>query len=371
ADARADLDGRRAAAAASRPGAGPPAPPPAIDRLFEVVSAAAAAEGGVVGRQGLAEQASVRGTSAAFVAVTAVELGLMGLAFRAILLYASQRRRAEEALERARRAAEDDRAAAEAARAAAEDANRAKDRVLTTVSHDLRTPLGSILLWTQVAGRQTVEPQVREALDAIARSATDQSRLVDDLLDAARAARGTLRVEWAPLDLPDVVRRGCEAVRSAAEAKPVELNIDVSDGGAVDGGATNGGVAEGEPPAAGHTFGDAFRLGQVVWNLVGNAVKFTPPGGRVEVRLSRREAGWLLTVHDTGPGIPPADVPRLFDPFYQADRPNMPKAGGIGMGLAIVKRIVALHGGTVEVLGGDGQGATFAVAIPDAGPPAG
>jgi signal transduction histidine kinase len=222
-----------------------------------------------------------------------------------------------------------------------------------------------------LASSASSDTDVREALAAITEAAQSQARLVDDLLDASRALGNTLRMERERLNFADVTLRGCEAVRPSAEAKGVQLAIDV-------------------PVDPVWVDGDRLRLQQVVWNLVGNAVKFTPAGGRVEVRLQRDledgdgtgndgggdagtggdQAGrWLiLTVRDTGAGIDQADLPHVFEPFFQAQGTERNRAGGVGLGLAIVKQLAERHGGRVEVSSpGPGAGTTFTVRLPPAG----
>ncbi|MDB5323281.1 MAG: Chemotaxis protein methyltransferase CheR [Phycisphaerales bacterium] len=343
--ALAEMDGvvraRRAAGINSaarhmQPGA---ASPPAIDRVEAAIAQASRAQEEATALRSSEEAAAVHRGAVTFAAVTGADLGLLAVGYWMLQRYAAHRRRVEAALGEAWQAAE-------GARAEAEAANCAKDRILATVSHDLRTPLNGILLWTELAKGAAVEPEVQEALAAIAESANAQARLVEDLLDASRTLGGALRIEMARVNFGEVVRRGCEAVRPTAEAKGVRLTIDVAD----------------EEPAI--VKGDALRLQQVVWNIVGNAVKFTPAGGGVEVRL------WLegclrLAVRDSGPGIERGDLGHVFEPFFQAEAPGGARAGGVGLGLAIVKQLVERHGGAVEVSSaGRGRGTTFTVTLP-------
>jgi signal transduction histidine kinase len=322
----------------------------AIDQVEAAIARVSRAQEEATGLRTVEETAAVHRGIVSFATITGADLGLLAVGYWMLQRYAAHRRRVEAALAEAWHAAE-------SARGEAEAANRAKDRVLATVSHDLRTPLNGILLWTEVARGAAVEPEVQEALVAIAESANAQARLVEDLLDASRVAGGALRMEMTRLDFAQIVRRGCGAVRPTAEAKGVRLTVETPD----------------DEPAT--VDGDALRLQQVVWNIVGNGVKFTPAGGRVEVRLWRfeRAAGsdggerLRLAVRDSGPGIEPADLGHVFEPFFQAASPGGGRAGGVGLGLAIVKQLVERHGGKVEVASaGRGLGTTFTVTLPAA-----
>jgi PAS domain S-box-containing protein len=251
----------------------------------------------------------------------------------------TERKRAEEERERLL-------AREQAARADAEAANRAKDEFLATVSHELRTPLDAILGWVQVvrAGRRDAATLER-ALETIERNARVQAELIGDILDVARIVTGRVRLDRQPIDLRPVVEAALDVVRPTAAAKGVQLE------------------AMGLEP--GPVSGDPARLQQVVWNLLTNAVKFTPSGGRVTVRLGRPDAEVRLTVSDTGAGIAPDFLPFVFDRFRQAETGTARRHGGLGLGLAIVRHLVELHGGTVEAASpGVGQGATFTVALP-------
>ena len=251
-------------------------------------------------------------------------------------------RRAALALDNARlyRQAQD-------ARLQAEGANRAKDEFLSVVSHELRTPLTPILAWARMLRRGGFEPGVAaRALDVIERNARSQAQLVEDLLDVSRIISGKLRLEVRPLELAGVVEGATEAARPAAEAKGIQL-VSVLD------------------PRSGKVEGDGERLRQVVSNLLSNAIKFTPGGGRVEVRLRRLAGDVTLTVIDTGKGIAPEFLPHLFERFRQADSSSTRSYGGLGVGLAIVRHVVELHGGAVRATSaGEGQGAAFTVTLP-------
>jgi signal transduction histidine kinase/ActR/RegA family two-component response regulator len=226
------------------------------------------------------------------------------------------------------------------------DANRLKDEFLATLSHELRTPLNAVLGWTRVLRATTVSPDTQaRALESIERNARAQARLIEDLLEVSRIVTGKLRLQVRPADLAAIVDSATEVVQPAAAAKRIRLVADV---------ATR--------PAM--TSGDPDRLQQVVWNLLSNAVKFTPPGGEVTVSL-RRDHGFVLTVGDTGIGLDPSFVPHMFEPFRQADGSASREHGGLGLGLAIVRQIVEMHGGTVRARSdGRGQGASFEVRLP-------
>ena len=229
----------------------------------------------------------------------------------------------------------------------AQEANRLKDEFLATLSHELRTPLTSILGWTNLLRSVRFDDATAaRALETIERNARSQKQLVDDLLDASRIITGKLRLEMRPTELKSVVESACEAARPAAQAKGIELSLALDD-------------------AASLVAGDAERLQQVVWNLLSNAVKFTPEGGRVEVRLAREATQARISVTDTGEGIKAEFLPFVFDRFRQADQTTTRTHGGLGLGLAIVRHLVELHGGTVSATSaGEGQGATFAVRLP-------
>jgi signal transduction histidine kinase/CheY-like chemotaxis protein len=236
---------------------------------------------------------------------------------------------------------------AELARRDAELANRAKDEFLATLSHELRTPLTSMLGWVRMLRAGQVEPDRQaHALEVVERNTRLQAQLIDDLLDVSRIILGKLELDKRPVDLVTVVTDAVESMRREAEARGVALHS------AMDG-------------AAGPVLGDATRLQQIVVNLLSNAVKFTPAGGRVDVRLERHQASARIVVADTGQGIDPEYLPHLFDRFWQAEGTSRRRHGGLGLGLAIVRHLVGLHGGTVSAASpGPGQGATFVVALP-------
>ncbi len=232
---------------------------------------------------------------------------------------------------------------------AAEAANRLKDEFLATVSHELRTPLNVMLGWLEMLRRGTVpaEKQAR-ALETIERNARAQARLIEDLLDVSRIISGKLRLDFAPVELASLAEGVVESMRPAAEQRGLALTSSID-------------------PAAGHVAGDASRLAQMVTNLVGNALKFTERGGRVAVSLARAGDKLELRVADDGRGIAPEFLPRVFDRFRQADGRGDRAHGGLGLGLAIVRQLVELHGGQVEAQSaGEGKGATFVVRLPRA-----
>jgi PAS domain S-box-containing protein len=253
----------------------------------------------------------------------------------------SERKRAEAQLERAR-------ALADAAREQAEAASRLKDEFLATVSHELRTPLNAILGWAQLLRTHPgSREELERALTTIERNAKAQAKLIDDLLDVSRIISGKLALDLTTVDLRAVLHAALEAVRPAASAKKIALTCDL-------------------PDAACFASGDPTRLQQIAWNLLSNAVKFTPPSGNVDVTLRRTDAGVLeLSVRDSGQGIDPAFLPHVFERFRQADGSTTRRHGGLGLGLAIARQLVELHGGTIEASSeGVGRGATFVVRLP-------
>jgi signal transduction histidine kinase/CheY-like chemotaxis protein len=226
-------------------------------------------------------------------------------------------------------------------------ASRMKDEFLMTVSHELRTPLTAIYGWARmlVTG-QIREEQRQRALEIIERNAHAQTQLVNDLLDVSRAISGKVRLDVRPVDLSQVVSAAIDSMQPAADAKGIGLETVLD-------------------PDAGPIAGDRDRLQQVVWNLVSNAIKFTPRGGRVQVRLERQNAHAEIIVSDTGAGIDEKFLPFVFDRFRQGDAGTTRQHGGLGLGLAIVRHLVELHGGSVRVESpGANEGATFRVLLP-------
>jgi PAS domain S-box-containing protein len=229
----------------------------------------------------------------------------------------------------------------------AQEINRLKDEFLATLSHELRTPLTAVLGWTRLLGTgQLDETTHRRALETIERNAQSQVQLIDDILDVSRIIRGKLRLNVRTAELTPVIEAAVDSVRPAAEAKGIRLQVVLD-------------------PRAGPVSGDPDRLQQVVWNLLSNAIKFTPKDGRVQVLLARAGSHLELTVSDTGQGIEEKFLPYVFDRFRQADPSTTRKHGGLGLGLAIVRHLVELHGGTVTAESqGAGQGTTFKVSLP-------
>lgn len=235
-----------------------------------------------------------------------------------------------------------------AARRRAEDASREKDEFLAMITHDLRSPLNAVLGWTNVLQKSSLDDreQVGKALAVIERNCRMQMRLVEDLLDISRIRTGKLRVRLEPVDLRSIVEESIESVAATVEAKNIRLYRE-SDG------------------QVGLVNGDAERLRQIVWNLLSNAVKFTPEAGQIEVRLEKAGAYARLTVYDTGDGISPNFLPFIFDSYRQSEEGGRAKHKGLGLGLAIVRRLVEAHGGAVRAASaGINLGATFTVELP-------
>ncbi|MCC6492602.1 MAG: response regulator [Pirellulales bacterium] len=234
-----------------------------------------------------------------------------------------------------------------AARAEAERADRLKDDFLATLSHELRTPLNAIVGWSELLKLGRLEDEeMREGIDAIDRNAKTQAQMISDLLDVSRITSGRLRLEMQTVDPAATIAAALAVVEPSAEAKGVEVSTALDD-------------------HAGPVTADPARLQQVVWNLVSNAVKFTPPGGRIRVTLRRLGSTVEIAVEDSGQGIAPGLLPHLFRRFHQGDQATTRRYGGLGLGLAIVRQLVEMHGGTVRVDSpGAGQGATFTISLP-------
>jgi PAS domain S-box-containing protein len=238
------------------------------------------------------------------------------------------------------------RAEAETARAEAQAANRAKDEFLALISHELRSPLNAILGWSGILKTNPDAAIRQRAVETIVRNGRHQLRLIEDLMDTARVIGGKLQLEVQPVEVASIVFAAFDAVRAAAEAKQIALLPDFD----VD---------------YVQITGDPDRLQQIVWNLLSNAVKFTPEGGVVTVQLAYDDPYVRLVVHDTGHGIPRDFLPFVFDRFRQADASASRRFGGLGLGLALVRHLVELHGGTVEAHSdGEGLGARFTVRLP-------
>ena len=233
------------------------------------------------------------------------------------------------------------------AKAAAESANQLKDQFLATLSHELRTPLNAILGYACMLRTDSIAADKRQrAIEVIERNAVAQNRLIEDLLDMSRITTGKVRLDPTPIPVVSVLREALEGVKPAADAKRIALDIDFD-------------------PFAGAVMADTTRLQQVFWNLVTNAVKFTPEGGRVAVSLRRTATNVEIVVSDSGRGISPTFLPFVFEPFRQGESRFDRAHGGLGLGLAITKQLVELHGGTIRASSpGVGQGATFTVTLP-------
>ena len=234
---------------------------------------------------------------------------------------------------------------AQAAQAEAEENSRAKDIFLATLSHELRTPLNAILGWAHLLGSGHLSDEEKlEAIDVIERNARAQVRLVEDLLDVSRFITGKMNMQQGVVEFDKVIISAIESVRPQAQEKNIALEVET------------------EPVVV---MGDGVRLQQVIWNLVSNAVKFTPDGGKVAVSLAQSETHGQLKVCDSGEGISSDFLPHVFERFRQADGSSSRRHGGLGLGLAIVRNIVDWHGGTISVSSdGEGTGSIFTVEIP-------
>ncbi|MBV9386721.1 MAG: response regulator [Chroococcidiopsidaceae cyanobacterium CP_BM_ER_R8_30] len=267
-------------------------------------------------------------------------------------LIPSVRRALREREERkARQQAETERAQLlareQAARAAAETANRVKDEFLAVLSHELRSPLNAILGWSKLLkDRKFDAATTARAIDIIERNARLQAELIEDLLDISRILQGKLSLQVSPVDLRQPIEAAIDTMRLAAQAKSIQIQAELNPSGAI-------------------VNGDPNRLQQIVWNLLANAIKFTPQGGRVLIRLEVSDLMAQIQVSDTGKGIAPDFLPYIFEYFRQADSSLTRTQGGLGLGLAIARHLVELHGGNILADSlGDGLGATFTVQLP-------
>jgi signal transduction histidine kinase len=234
---------------------------------------------------------------------------------------------------------------AELAQLDAENANRAKDEFLATVSHELRTPLTSLLGWAKLLQSDWVDKSLRvRALEAIERNARKQQELIEDLLDVSRVNAGYLRLDTHPLDLAEVIDAAIDVVRPALGARGLRLQTVM-------------------PHKSRRVTGDGRRLQQVLWNILSNAVKFTPEGGVIEVELEYTRLHARISVRDSGSGIDPELLPHVFERFRQGDV-SKKRHGGLGLGLAIARDLVHLHGGTIEVRNAKQGGAEFSIQLP-------
>jgi signal transduction histidine kinase/ActR/RegA family two-component response regulator len=261
--------------------------------------------------------------------------------------YLVQQQLAQQALREAQGEREQLLESERAARAVAERSSQMKDEFLATLSHELRTPLNAILGWTNVMRRSPgLAPELANGLGVVERNARAQAQIIEDLLDMSAIISGKVRLDVQRLALAPVVEATVETVRHAAVAKGIAVSVDVD-------------------PGAGPVRGDPNRLQQVFWNLLTNAVKFTPERGHVAISLSRSGSQVVVAVTDDGEGIDPLFLPHIFDRFRQADASISRRHGGLGLGLSIVKQLVELHGGTITARSaGTGQGSTFRVSLP-------
>jgi PAS domain S-box-containing protein len=228
----------------------------------------------------------------------------------------------------------------------AEEASRLKDEFLAVVSHELRSPLNAIMGWASLLRTKQLDDQTMRAIETIQRNANTQNQLIGDLLDVSRIVSGQLRLNIRPFELVAVINAAIEVIRPSADAKSIRIQTQLD-------------------PSAGPVTGDPDRLQQVFWNLLSNAVKFTPIGGRIQIRLQRANSHAELTVSDTGKGIGPKLLPYVFERFRQGDSSTTREYGGLGLGLAIVRHLVELHGGVVHAHSeGEGKGAQFVVELP-------
>ncbi|MFN2499589.1 MAG: response regulator [Pyrinomonadaceae bacterium] len=277
----------------------------------------------------------------------------VGIAYENAMLYSDAQRHATELQQEIteRKQAEEQRAQLlvreQAAREEAEQANRTKDEFLATLSHELRTPLTAILGWSHLVRTGKLDkPQLARAVETIERNARSQSQLIDDLLDVSRIITGKLQIEPRKVDVCAVVESAIDAVRPSFEAKNIRIKTVMSHQECL-------------------VSGDANRLQQILWNLFSNAVKFSPEGGTVTVEVKKKKQQVRVAVNDSGIGITPEFLPYIFDRFRQADGSTTRTHGGLGLGLSIVKHLVQLHGGLVEVKSdGKDKGSTFIVTLP-------
>jgi PAS domain S-box-containing protein len=227
-----------------------------------------------------------------------------------------------------------------------EEASRAKDTCLATLSHELRTPLNTVLGYVQMLKSGSMSPdQQARAIDVISRNASALARLVDDVLDTSRIVTGKMRIDLQPCDLAPLIEEAVASLRPAADSKDVRLETQIETGLSAQ--------------------CDAGRLTQILWNLLSNAVKFTPAGGTVRVQATRGSRSAMIAVEDTGAGIRPEDLPLLFQRFWQGETTVTPASMGLGLGLALTRHLVELHGGTIRATSdGPGRGARIEVSLP-------
>jgi signal transduction histidine kinase len=268
------------------------------------------------------------------------------LLFSAVVWFTGARRAAERRLKAQQQVLQESVERERRARAEAEAANRLKDDFLATVSHELRTPLNAVLGWASLLLREDADDETRRrAVIGIERGARAQAQIVDDILDTSRIVTGRMRIERRILPLAEAVQEALDTMSVAAMAKRISVETHM------------------DPSLT--VRGDGTRLRQVAWNLVSNAIKFTPEAGRIEIALRGDADIAELSVRDTGIGIDAAFLPHLFEPFRQADGSMTREQGGLGLGLAITRRLVELHGGTIQARSaGIGQGTEVTVRLP-------
>jgi len=263
----------------------------------------------------------------------------------------AERQKAEQALQAATNDLKRLLISEQLARAEAEMANRMKDEFLATVSHELRTPLNAIIGWTHMLSIGKLDEEATDrAVETIERNAKAQAQLIEDILDVSRVITGKLQLQIGRVDAASIINAAIDSVQPAADSKEIQIVVTLD-------------------PAIRHISGDANRLQQVIWNLLANAIKFTPSKGQVNVSLTRKRGEAQITVTDTGKGIDSAFLPVIFDRFRQADSSITRSFGELGLGLSIVRHLVELHGGTVEARSdGEGKGATFIITLPNSLP---
>jgi PAS domain S-box-containing protein len=259
----------------------------------------------------------------------------------------TERRRREAERELLLEEALTTRAEADTARAEADTANRIKDEFLAVLSHELRTPLTSILGWSNLLTTGGLDEQAsKRALETIVRNARAQRQLIDDLLDISRIITGRLRINVRPVELAPIIEAVVDGMHPAADCRDIHIQTTLE-------------------PLMSPVSGDPDRIQQIIWNLVTNAIKFTPKGGRIEVRLERIHSHIEITISDTGQGIAPEFLVHVFERFRQSDSSSTRTHGGLGLGLSIVRELVEMHGGTVTAHSpGEGQGTIFKVILP-------
>jgi signal transduction histidine kinase/ActR/RegA family two-component response regulator len=322
-----------------------------MDDLRDLVASMESEQNQKLERRTQEAQTRARYTTYTFVVTNLIACALLFCFAHLIIRDISARKRTEALLREQRLRAEAERtellARETAARERAETANRTKDEFLAMVSHEIRTPLNSILGWAQLLQTGKIDSSDTErALASIERNAKSQAQILSDLLDTSRIDAGKLSLDVRPVDLKPVIEAAVETVRLAADAKSIRVQTQMS-------------------PLQCLVSGDAGRLQQVVWNLLSNAVKFTPRGGRIDVALELVGSVARITVRDTGIGIKPQFLPHVFDRFTQADSTSTRRHGGLGLGLAIVRQLVEVHGGTVRAeSSGEGRGSEFSVMLP-------